>query len=138
MPKRRGFAMATAISFIPLATMAMVSVGMLCAFDCGRTASVAEGAQLRQMLLAAAVDARGHLPSEARTSSTTAAWITPLPSELGSNGAKLQTEMIIDSDRARLTINATFGDRHAAEQMKFVRDQDRWVAVAVQLIDTTN
>jgi len=130
-PRRRGFAMATAISFIPLATMAMMSVGMLCAADYRRTADIAAGAQLRQMLLAAAVDARSHL-ADANSPPT---WKTSLPADLGSCGAMVQTTMSIDRNVARMAIAATLGDRHADAEMHFVRDGDRWVARSTDLSD---
>jgi hypothetical protein len=133
-PKRRGFAMATAISFIPLATMAMVSVGMLCAADYHRTADAATGAQLRQMLLAGAVDARSHVGN---IIVSPANWETSLPADLAAGGARVQTSQAIDAGGIRLTITATLGDRRADEVMHFVLDGDRWVAHSTDLNDSS-
>jgi hypothetical protein len=129
--------MATAISFIPLATIAMMSLAMLCAADYRRTSGTAEGAQLRLMLLAAAIDARDHLTAVGNTTTAPSIWETPLPVELASLGGRVRTDLSINGNAAQLTITAALGSRTATQQMNFNRNQNRWTPASVQLIDTS-
>jgi type II secretory pathway component PulK len=131
---RQGFAMATAILLIPIATVAMMSIGMLAAADYRRTASTAEGAQLRQLLLAASIDARSHLVDL----SSPRSWQTALPTDLATAGAKVETTMTLAGQTADLTITATLGPSHAAEQMRFNHSGDRWLPVSAELTDSSD
>jgi hypothetical protein len=132
--KRGGFAMATAILTIPVATAAMMSVGFLCAADCQGTADAATGAQLRQLLLAACVDARSHLSLPDKTAS----WKTALPADLASYGAKVETAMMTDDNGILFTITATIGKSHATQLLRFARIGDRWTPTWAQLSDPSD
>jgi hypothetical protein len=131
---RQGFAMATAILLIPIGTVAMMSIGMLASADYRRTASTAEGAQLRQLLLAASIEARTHLADAASPQS----WEISLPASLATAGANATTVMTRDGQTANLTITASLGPSHAMEQMRFDHTSGQWFCVSTELTDSSD
>jgi hypothetical protein len=121
---RRGFAVATAMCMIALVAVAMTAVCALLTADVRRTINGAADAQLRQLLIAAEVDAPAHLSDAAQRQ-----WTTPLPPSL--------MEARVASSRLEapgaVLATAAIPGRTMTEELRFEPSGKVWVLVRAEL-----
>jgi hypothetical protein len=130
-PKRRGFALTTAILMIGFVAAATLAVTMLVSADARRTLGSAEEAQLRQLLTAGALDAQARLLTNPSASS----WALALPTEL-SDVATVNVTLLAPSDDASVRdaqVRATLGARHFSQTIRFRQGTGKWTAVEAHL-----
>jgi type II secretory pathway component PulK len=122
----RGFAVTTALFMVAIIGVAALAIGQLVATDMRRTLSREIDAQLRELLLAAAVDAPSHLANANQPD-----WTMALPSELGD--AKLQAQRQPTTDGATVVITATLAGRRMSEELRFAQSNDSWRLISSEL-----
>ena len=137
---RRGFGAFIAILLLLLVAATLPMIASVFAADAKRTRSQADDAQLRQMLIAGAVFAKGQATAEPQPEmhvSTRPAIIeVPLPQELTDADAKLSCSLDrVDADHAKATVRARLGKRSMEQTITFERRAaDRaWHAVVATL-----
>jgi type II secretory pathway pseudopilin PulG len=122
--QRSGFAMVTAIVLLGLVALTLAALGSAFIFQSRRTRALAEDAQLRQLLLAGALEAQSRLADstlEQRVS-------IPLPAELADRGATLVLQPQPDAPpgQAILRIEAALPRHRMAQRLTLSQTAGRW------------
>jgi predicted ATPase len=128
-PAKSAFAIPVAMCMIAIVAVAMTAVCALLAADIRRTLNGSADAQLRQLLLAAELDAPSHLSDASEHQ-----WTTPLPLALSS--FQLTTTRL--SDSGSLHITATLDRRTLAEDLHFDPTPTGWHLTTAQLFPPTS
>jgi type II secretory pathway component PulK len=128
---RSGFAIATAMFMIAIVAVAMAAVGALLAADVRRTLNGTADAQLRQLLVAAEIDAPAHL-----SDLTQETWTTALPPSLAEG--HVETTRLPATDGAELRVSASIADRALIEQLHFDHSPNGWRLKAAELFPSTS
>lgn len=122
----RGFASVLAITMLALVSAAVVMLTSHFASEITRTRTAWEDAQLRQALLAGAVEAAvrakswGDRPAQAH-------WQLVLPDELSAGSMTVSLETIPDSaDYANIEVSARLNQREAIQTLRFHRAGGNW------------
>ncbi len=105
----------------------MAAVGAVLAADLRRTLDCETDAQLRQLLIAAEIDAPAHLADPANEK-----WVTPLPPSLAADG-RVEIRRIVSVNGVNLVVTASARDRSLSEQLQFDRAADGWNLIGADL-----
>ena len=126
MRSRPAFAAATAITLLALVGVVIASLATTFALDAKRTTASAEGAQLRQLLLAGAVSAVDRLNHQQQASP--AEWDVPLPASLVERPASLTVALTFAPDGVSATakVNASVSGKSARQALTFQRAGEQW------------
>jgi type II secretory pathway pseudopilin PulG len=124
--RQRGFAVTTAMFILAVAGVAMAVVGALLVADVNRTLANAADAQLRQLLIAAEIDAQFHLSEPGQMK-----WRHALPNSL--SGAKVETQKLSVAGRLRLRASASIGGRTMVEALEYNQSSNGWRLVGTEL-----
>jgi hypothetical protein len=119
-PKRNrgGFAMVMAIMLMGIVAITLAALNVDFTIDARRSATMAQGAQLRQLLLAGA-----HLTENSLSVPESAQkFAVPLPGFLNQRGAALAVNIqaAIGSDSRQATVEATLDNHHMVQHLYFV------------------
>jgi hypothetical protein len=122
--RRLGFTLATSMCLIAIAAVAMTAVCSLLRADIRRTLNGAADAQLRQLLIAAQIDAPSHLSDAAQQE-----WETRVPPSLGA--ARVSTRRL-DAAGA-VFVRAAIADRAMTEELHFQPSGRAWLLSSAAL-----
>jgi type II secretory pathway pseudopilin PulG len=130
--RRSGFAMVTAIVLMGLVALTLAALGSAFVVQSHRTQALAEDAQLRQLLLAGALEAQSRLAAstlEQRVS-------IPLPAELADRGASLilQPDPDAPAGQAILRIEAALPRHRMAQRLTLSQTAGRWQITNAELL----
>jgi hypothetical protein len=130
--RRRGFVMFIAMTMIVVVVAAMLLVGQTFTLDAKRTLGRTIDAQLDQMLLAGVSSATTRLSGA--SAPPEAPWNIELPDSLAGDSKLVVTPAVPASpDEIKMTIQATFADRAAAQTVTFRRMNNAWKLTGAQL-----
>jgi hypothetical protein len=118
--------MTTALFMLVIAGVAMGTVGALLATDVRRTLNGSADAQLRQLLIAAEIDATLHLAHPIPET-----WTTPIPPSLAALGT-VRTRRTSSADGLELSTTATLAGRSLVQELRFKQTANGW-----QLVEAT-
>ena len=124
--RRRGFGTVVAILLLLLVAATLPVLASVFTADAKRTRAQADDAQLRQLLMAGAVFAKGQAPTITAVGSGAAAAPAPvdvpLPPELSDMGAKLTcTFNRVDADHVSAIVHARLPSRSMEQTVTFER-----------------
>jgi type II secretory pathway component PulK len=127
---RGGFALMMAIVLIAVVAMCLAAIGATSFMQAERSRSLAEDAQLRQLLLAGADVARNRLEKSAPMDAAMS-----LPDSLTEQGAAvtLQTQKGADADHQNIEISAVMARRSLSQQVHLVHESGSWQIVSAEL-----
>ena len=126
---RSGFAVLAALTALAVVAIAITALYAAVSDDARRSISQSIDAQLEQMLIAGAYDAKMHLGSAPGQS-----WNTDLPLELAEQGGKLQITLVtVDSKQAAIQVVAHLGKRTDSQSIHFQMRDGSWDLVDAQL-----
>jgi hypothetical protein len=127
--KNRGFATLIALLMLGIVAAAIVALLALLSIDARATARDAEEAQLRQLLVVGAADAKQKLDGGEATGTN---WTVAVPQDLASD---VHVEMSGDGDARQAVIVARRGARTMSQTIRFHRASGRWQAESAELTD---
>jgi type II secretory pathway component PulK len=130
--QRGGFAMVTAIVLLGLVALTLASLGVAFVFESRRTLSLAQDAQLRQLLLAGTSEARSRLAAGGLDKSIS----IDLPDDLRQRGAslRLQPQQDASTGQTVVEIEAELPRHRMAQRVRLARQETGWQIVAAELI----
>jgi len=130
--QRVGFAMVTAIVLLGLVALTLASMGVAFVFQSQRTLSLAQDAQLRQLLLAGTFEARTRLAASGLDKPVS----LDLPDDLREQGATLKLEPQPDTAAGQITIQieATLPRHRMAQRIHLLRLDTRWQVISADLM----
>jgi type II secretory pathway component PulK len=130
--RQKGFAMVTAIFLMSLVTMTLTVLIAAIYSDAQRTKSLAEDAQLRQLLLAGSQIAQSQLPDSITQTSNIP---VTLPDSLKNDGANLtiQIQSIQSSTDVTVEIEATLPHHQLTNQLHLTRANNTWQITTTSL-----
>jgi hypothetical protein len=130
--QRGGFAMVTAIVLLGLVAMTLASLGVAFVFQSRRTLSLAQDAQLRQLLLVGTWQARGRLGAAGLEKNIS----IDLPDDLRQRGATLRLQPRQDASTGQIVveIEATLPPRRMAQRIRLAPRGTGWQVVASELM----
>jgi type II secretory pathway component PulK len=127
--RRRGFALIIAITLIGLLGITIGTIGIAMRTDVLRTRQAVDDAQLRQLLLAGAQQARARLAG-----ATPVDGAMTLPQEIAGDGASVQlTQESTASDQSAVRIDASVGKRQLSQVVHFAHRNDTWQVDGAEL-----
>ena len=129
--QRPAFAMVTAIVLTGIIALTLAALGSAFVIQSRRTLALAEEAQLRQLLLAGALEAKSRLATSAVDRNISIA----LPDELRDRGAslRLQPEANPAAGQAIIRIDAAFPRHRMSQRISFAQTNGRWQITAAEL-----
>lgn len=136
---KTGFATFMAVVLLSVAAIAAMGLVLMFNIDAERTRRAIDGAQLRQVLLAAApeverrFEADPHWPTGPGAADGVG---VALPAPLAENVTLTLTTIEADDERLLLHATATGGDAFAEQALEYVWADDRWVLARLRLIHT--
>jgi hypothetical protein len=126
---RGGFAMILALAMLAVIVVVCTVVMTGVASQVKLVGRGAQGAQLRQLLLAGAQEARAALDA-----GSTGNVAVPLPRELSDGGAGLAVHLgNVKDGQVSVEVDARSDERHMSQQLTFRQDEGRWRLVSAQL-----
>jgi type II secretory pathway pseudopilin PulG len=129
---RPAFAMVTAIVLMGLIALTLAALGTAFVIQSRRTLALAEDAQLRQLLLAGALEAQSRLAASALDKNIPIA----LPDELRDRGASLslQPEPSPPASQTVIRIEAALPHHRMAQRLTLAQTDGRWQVIAAELL----
>jgi len=125
---RRGFAMLTAIALVALVSVAMAAAAAVFRLDVRRTASAAEEAELRELLMAGERIARERLASAGGDDPRAGMEAVPLPPSLAADGGSLR--LIVTpgpaSGTMQVIVEAAVPGRSMSQALRYERGPNGW------------
>lgn len=129
---RRGFALLAALGVVMVVAVALLAIAASLSADGRRTYSRLRDAQLEQMLLAGAIDAKARLAASAPAPG--ASWTCELPPDLTARGAVLSSTVASSQPESiTLTIEATLEQVHVSQTLQFRRADNAWQLASATL-----
>lgn len=130
--QRPAFAMTTAIVLTGIIALTLAALGSAFVIQSRRTLALAEDAQLRQLLLAGALEAKSRLA----TSTMDRNLSITLPDELRDQGAslQLQPEANPPAGQAIFKIDAALPRHRMSQRVTMARRDGRWEIVTAELL----
>jgi hypothetical protein len=121
--RRSGFAMILAVALLGMIAMTLTAIGITCSMQAMRTRTLAQEAQLRQLLLAGAQAAHARLQASAAVDGP-----VKLPDDLSQVGDKLIliARPSADSDQAIIEIRAALDQHGSSQTVHFSRQNGAW------------
>jgi len=129
---RPAFAMVTAIVLMGLIALTLAALGTAFVIQSRRTLALAEDAQLRQLLLAGALEAQSRLAASALDKNIPIA----LPDELRDRGAALalHPEPNAPTGQAIIQIDAALPRHRMSQRVMLLQIDGRWQITAAELL----
>ena len=130
---RRGFAMIVAIALIGVVGLALASILSLSHLDLRRTSEAAQGAQLRQLLVAGERAARDRLNAGDATGGVLS---VSLPPALAADGGAMEVrvEPAVEAGApAVVTVEAKLGTAGLSQTLRYHRGAEEWKLVGAEL-----
>ena len=126
--ERRGLATILAIVLIGLVGASLAGMAAYCGAEVRRSHALADGARLRQLLLAGATDVMAHTPSPQAQS-----WTLSLP-DLLKDDARVEIEIgAVQNGAASAHITARLRGRIARQIVRLTPSGSNWVLVGAEL-----
>jgi hypothetical protein len=128
---RRGFVLLMALGVFALVAVTIVALAAATSTTGHRTSAEFRLAQLDELLVAALMDARGHLAASPPAANDS--WSMALPPTLTEQQANVKlTITAANADESTLVIHVTLADAAADQTAQFKRVGTRWQFASVQ------
>lgn len=123
---RRGFAVAIAILLLGMVGLSLLALSAYFTQDATRTRTEPVDAQLRQLLIAGAIDVK-HRAGRWEQAPAAQGWAVELPADLSAEGS---AHVCIDAPDEQgaipATIEAAYAGRHMSQDLKLTRKDNHW------------